>query len=191
MAMSRRESEIKLAFPAPGPAVQALVAIGARETHPRTFEDNVLFDLSGGPLSSTGRLLRLRRYGAATIVTFKGPVEGEHRHKVRTEHETVVVDAEAMRRILEGAGFEKVYRYQKFRTLFRIGGVEAAVDETPLGTFVELEGEPDEIDRVASALGCDPTRYIRETYRELQEREAARRGLPAGDLLMPERDGSP
>ena len=191
MAMSRRETEVKLAFPAPGPAIQALVAIGAREVHARAFEDNVLFDLPGRSLTRSGRLVRVRRYGAEAVLTFKGPVLGEHRHKVRTEYETVVVDPEAMRRILEGAGFEKVYRYQKFRTLFRIDGVEAAVDETPLGTYVELEGEPDEIDRVASALGCEPTRYLRETYREIQEREAARRGLPTGDLLMPERDGSP
>jgi adenylate cyclase class 2 len=190
MGMSRRENEIKLAFASPDLAIRKLHDGGAREVHPRAFEDNVLYDVADRALARSGRLLRLRRYGAATILTFKAPVPGEHRHKVRVEHETAVADPDAMRRILEGLGFAPVYRYQKYRTGFLAGGVAASVDETPLGTFVELEGSPDEVDRVARALGCDESRYVLLTYRELQEREAAARGVPAGDLLMPGGDES-
>ena len=189
MEKSNRENEIKLAFPTRETAVSGLLAAGARPVHPRAFEDNVLFDLVDRPLATSGRLLRLRRFRGASVLTFKAPVAGEHRHKVRVEHETAVADPEALRSILLGLGFEAVYRYQKYRSIFRLGVVEAAVDETALGTFVELEGAPDDVDEAARALGATPSDFIRATYRELQEKEAEARGIVPGDLLLPDAGG--
>ena len=185
MAKSNRENEIKLAFPSPETAVSKLLAAGARLVHPRAFEDNVLFDLAERPLAKSGRLLRLRSFAGASVLTFKAPVAGEHRHKVKIEHETAVADPEALRSILAGCGFEAAYRYQKYRAAYTLGTVVATVDETPLGTFVELEGPPEDVDRAASALGATPSDFIRATYRELQERDAAARGVVAGDMLLP------
>ena len=185
MAKSSRENEIKLAFPSPELAIRRLREAGAAEIHGRLFEDNVLFDLPDRALCGSGRLLRLRRSGERAYLTFKAPVAGSHRHKVKAEHETEVFDGDAMASILAGVGFEPVYRYQKFRTTFRLNGVEAVVDETPLGTYVELEGTPEDVDRAAAALGATPQDYITDTYRELHERDAAARGVAVGDLLMP------
>lgn len=185
MAKSSRENEIKLAFPSPELAVQRLLEAGAREAHARSFEDNVLFDLAGRPLTTSGRLLRLRLFAGGATLTFKSTVQGEHPHKVRIEHETAIADPESLRSILGGLGFEQVYRYQKYRTIFRLEAVEAAVDETPLGTFVELEGTPVDVERAASALGARRDDFIRATYRELQEKDAATRGIVCGDLLLP------
>jgi adenylate cyclase class 2 len=192
MVKSNRENEIKLAFPSPETAVLRLLKAGARQVHERAFEDNTLFDLAGKPLTKSGRLLRLREFGGAAMLTFKAPVPGEHRHKVKIEHETGVEDPEALRAILLGLGFEVVYRYQKYRAIYALRAVVAAVDETPLGTFVELEGAPDDVDEAAAALGARPLEFIRATYRELQERDAAARGVVAGDtlLLTPERPDS-
>ena len=185
MAKSNRENEIKLAFPSRETAVSRLLAAGATPVHARAFEDNVLFDLADRPLTKSGRLLRLRGFDGASILTFKAPVAGEHRHKVKVEHETAIADPEALRSILFGLGFEAVYRYQKYRATYRLGAVEATVDETPLGTFVELEGAPEEVDKAAEALGVVPADFIRATYRELQEKEASSRGFVAGDMLFP------
>ena len=185
MAKSNRENEIKLAFPSRETAVLRLLAAGARQVHARAFEDNVLFDLADRALSKSGRLLRLRDFDGVWLLTFKASVAGEHRHKVKIEHETAIADPAALRSILLGLGFEAVYRYQKYRATYRLGAVEAAVDETPLGTFIELEGSPDEVDNAAEALGAAPSDFIRATYRELQEQDAAARGLIAGDMLLP------
>jgi adenylate cyclase class 2 len=184
MVKSNRENEIKLAFPSPETAVRRLLEAGAHEVHARAFEDNTLFDLADRPLTKSGRLLRLREFGGAAILAFKAPVPGEHRHKVRVEHETAVADAAALRSILRALGFEVVYRYQKYRATYALHAVVAALDETPLGTFVELEGAPDDVDRAAAALGFGPCDFIRATYRELQEKDAAARGVVAGDMLL-------
>ena len=184
MVKSNRENEIKLAFPSPATAVRRLLDAGAREVHARALEDNVLFDLARCPLTKSGRLLRLREYDGASVLTFKAPVLGEHRHKVRIEHETAVADPEALRSILLALGFEAVYRYQKYRATYTLDAVAAALDETPIGTFVELEGAPDNVDRAAAALGARSPDFIRATYRELQEEDAAARGVVAGDMLL-------
>ena len=185
MAKSNRENEIKLAFPSRETAVLRLLAAGACQVHARAFENNVLFDLADRALSKSGRLLRLRDFDGVSLLAFKASVAGEHRHKVKIEHETAIADPAALRSILLGLGFEAVYRYQKYRATYRLGAVEAAVDETPLGTFIELEGSPDEVDKAAEALGAAPSDFIRATYRELQEQDAAVRGLIAGDMLLP------
>jgi adenylate cyclase class 2 len=183
--MSRRETEIKLAFSSPEDARRALASAGATPAHEREFEDNVLYDSEDRRLFHGGRVLRLRRFGAEALVTFKGPSEGDGRHKVREESEVFVSDGDEAARILEGVGFRPAYRYQKYRSTFDLPGVHVALDETALGTFVELEGDASAIDRAAEALGRGPRDYLKETYRELQERHAAARGVPAGDLLFP------
>jgi adenylate cyclase class 2 len=188
MVKSNRENEIKLAFPSPETAVRRLLEAGAREVHARAFEDNVLFDFTDRSLTKSGRLLRLREFEGTSLLTFKGGVAGEHRHKVKIEYETAIADPEALRSILLGLGFEVVYRYQKYRATYRLDAVEAAVDETPLGTFVELEGAPDDVDRVAAALGAAPSDFIRATYREMQEKDAAARGVVAGDMMLRPQD---
>jgi adenylate cyclase class 2 len=142
-----------------------------------------LFDLAERPLTKSGRLLRLREFDGAAMLTFKAPVLDEHRHKVRIEHETAVADPEALRSILRALGFEVVYRYRKYRAIYALEAVIAALDETSLGTFVELEGAPDDVDRAAAALGAVPSDFIKATYRELQEQDAAARGAVAGDML--------
>lgn len=183
--MSRRETEIKLAFSSPEDARRTLASAGAVPSHEREFEDNVLYDSEDRRLFREGRVLRLRRFGTDALVTFKGPPEGDGRHKVRQESEVRVSDGDEAARILEGVGFRPCYRYQKYRSTFDLPGVHVALDETALGTFIELEGDPSAIDRAAAALGRGPHDYLKDTYRELQEKHAASGGLPAGDLLFP------
>lgn len=184
MDRSTREIEIKLAYDSPDAALAGIESLGARLVRPRHFEDNWVFDREVDPLRPAGVLLRLRRTGQPAVLTLKLPVPGEHRHKVREEYETEVADAAALLEILRGLGFSVRYRYQKHRTVFRAGGLVVCLDETPIGCFVEFEGPPEEIDHVAARLGFGPAQYVRETYRELQERDARERGVEPGDLLV-------
>ena len=184
MAPSRNEVEIKLRFDSAQDAIKKLEQLGAVPVEPRAFEDNRVYDLASGELRRTSRLLRLRRKGTVFTVTFKSKVEHESRHKVYLEHETKVEDAEQMHLLLTSLGYTPWYRYQKYRTVYRLDDVEVSVDETPIGCFVELEGEPDAIDGLATRLGFTVDRYIQDTYHDLHEADAAARGVPAGDLVF-------
>ncbi len=185
MDPSNREVEIKLRFESPERARALLGRLGARERRPRAFEDNAVYDDGAKTLKRSGRLLRLRRAGDSTLLTYKERPDDAtgSRHKVRDEIETPVRDFAAMHEILTRLGYRTVYRYQKYRASYELDGVEVSLDETPLGCFVELEGAPEAIDRVAVRLGCGPESYITLTYRELQ-REAAGPDAELGDLLL-------
>ncbi|MCP3981226.1 MAG: class IV adenylate cyclase [bacterium] len=183
MNRSRREIEVKLRFDRAEDARARLIGIGAALRAEREFEDNTLFDRER-QLESVQQLLRVRRRGGRAWLTFKAKIDGEHRHSVRREEETSIEDAEAMWHILEAIGYSPWYRYQKYRTKFEIDGLKIALDETPLGCFVELEGEPETIDRVAGQLGFDAERYVRESYRELHVLKAQADGGEVGDLVF-------
>jgi adenylate cyclase class 2 len=89
------------------------------------------------------------------------------RHKVREEAEITISDPERMSRILSALGLRPLFRYEKFRTTYALPAprnLKIEFDETPIGTFLELEGSPSAIDRVAKLLGYAPSDYITRSY---------------------------
>ena len=52
-----------------------------------------------------------------------------------------------MRAILENLGYRQVFRYQKYRESWRHRGQEIEIDETPIGCFLEIEGD-EAVDRL-------------------------------------------
>lgn len=196
------EIEIKLRMSDAADATGRLRRLGARSLG-RVHERNTLFDTDDHSLGRSGRVLRVRSTEQAQrgrgsrrgrekrngLLTFKSPVEGGP-YKVRKETEVTVDSAEQAERIMEGLGFRPWFRYEKFRTSYRLKGLPRLVidfDETPIGVFLELEGPPDSIDLAARRLGCGPEDYLRESYYELFERERERAGLAPGRMLFPEK----
>ena len=83
------------------------------------------------------------------------------------EIEVDVDDGDGFEAILAGLGYVRVFRYQKYRETFRWRDVEIVVDETPIGTFVEIEGPVATIHEAARALGREPRDYIADSYAAL------------------------
>jgi adenylate cyclase class 2 len=84
--------------------------------------------------------------------------------KSRPEVEVGVGDGALTRTLLELLGYQRVFRYQKYREVWRWRDVEIVLDETPVGPFLEIEGPVDTIHAAARALGRGPDEYIRESY---------------------------
>jgi len=174
------ESEIKLAMEGPDSARAAVRALGAEPSRPRHFEDNVLYDDARRSLLASGRVLRLRRAEGRAIVTAKGPrLERADGVKSRPESEVEVADADAFEQVLHALGFQKVFRYQKHRQAWRWRDVEIVVDETPIGTFLEIEGPVGTIHEAARALGRGPADYVSESYPSLFARAGG-----TGDMVF-------
>jgi adenylate cyclase class 2 len=152
-----------------GPVVarEALKRAGAALVRPRHFEDNVLMDDASGSLTSSRKLLRLRRAPDGATLTFKGPRTVDGGIKSRTEIEAHVSDPDALEAILVSLGYQPVFRYQKYRETYVWGPVEVVVDETPVGTFLEIEGDPEGIRSAAGALGYGPADFISDSYASL------------------------
>jgi adenylate cyclase, class 2 len=161
------ESEVKLRVARPEDARGALLRLGAQPVRPRHFEDNLLFDDAAGSLARGGRALRVRRTDAGGVLTYKGPRRDRGGVKSRTEIETAVTDPDALQGVLEALGFRPVFRYQKYREVFRWQSVEIVVDETPIGSFLEIEGPVAAIHEAAAALGYGSGDYVAESYASL------------------------
>jgi adenylate cyclase class 2 len=162
------ETEVKLRLADRAAAVRRLRELGATLARPRHLEDNVLYDYPDGRLRAAGRTLRLRRTGeGGGLLTCKGPVQGASLVKARQEAELLVSDPEAMEAILLALGVVPCFRYEKQRETWSWGDAEIAVDETPLGAFLEVEAPPGRIEEVARALGFSPADFITASYPEL------------------------
>jgi adenylate cyclase, class 2 len=158
------ETEIKIRIDDLAETRKGLADLGARLTRERHLEDNLLFDDDRGVLRSTGSIVRLRRTPGAAFLTFKGPKTVESGMRSRTELETRVGDADALEAILRALGLRPSFRYQKYREAYEWEGQEVVVDETPMGAFLEIEGDREGIARAATRLGFSPRDYITESY---------------------------
>jgi adenylate cyclase, class 2 len=212
-----KEAEIKLRIVDLGEFRRGLKRWGARPVlghGGRRHEMNVLFDTSQSDLAGREQLLRIRiekgvrqrgkgraANASRALLTFKRPIVVDPgtaeavlqpaRHKVREEIELEIASADAMSKILEGLGTRAWFRYEKFRTTYRLRPSEAwakglliELDETPIGVFVELEGPPKAIDRAAKELGFGPDDYILTNYLDLYLEKCRKAGEEPGDMVF-------
>lgn len=180
------ETEIKLRIGKIADIESRLQLLGAYRESERTLEDDTLFDFADRRLTGDGALLRLRRRSDGTVVTFKGKIDSDVHAKVRREEETRVENVDGSLGILDGIGLSPIWRYQKYRTTYRLGRLHAVIDEAPIGNYLELEGGKEEIDRWAGALGYGPEDYLLDTYRDLYEAWCAEKGQKTGNMTFPE-----
>jgi hypothetical protein len=108
-------------------------------------------------LRRRGCALRIRNDSGRSLLTFKGPVQPGPM-KMREEHETVLSDGDVLTYVLESLGLHVWFRYQKFREEFAAEDATIALDETPIGTFIEIEGGERAILSLTCALGRTPGR---------------------------------
>jgi adenylate cyclase class 2 len=165
------EIEIKLALHDPRVTLRRLAELGFRRVHRRSFERNTLFDFPDSRLRNADSLLRVRLEDGRSRLTFKGPRVNRDPFKERLEIETDVRDGSEAGRILVALGLRDAFRYEKFRTVYRRRGdperAEVAYDETPIGTYLELEGPRRWIDKMARGLGFARREYITASYGRL------------------------
>jgi len=182
------EREIKLRFSTAGEARSAVLAVGATSSHARRLQDDSLYDTADQMLRQKGCVVRIRTERwidepETTTLTVKGPLQpGEM--KVREEHETRIDKADALKMAFEILGLQPWFRYQKWREEFSVDGLIIAIDETPVGTYVELEGNAEAIYAATSALGRSPADFIVDSYYRLFMDRRAEFGLTGPHMIF-------
>ena len=178
------EREIKLRYASVDTARSAILALGASPLHARRLQSDLILDLDDARLRDARCALRVRIEPDRAFVTFKGAPHLSTM-KVREELETVVGDGPTLLTIFERLGYRVWFRAEKYREEFALGNVVIALDETPVGTFVELEGDDEGITTTAARLGRGPADYITESYRTIHVQQRLAAGLDPGDMRFP------
>jgi adenylate cyclase class 2 len=207
------EIEVKLRIPDKRRLLRQLARLEAKLISARVHEMNTLYDTPDGNLARHGQMLRLRverpasraagagrkrkasagKTGNPVLLTFKGPAKGRKaskpgQYKIREENELRIPDRGEALMILEAFGVRPWFRYEKFRTVFGLRGMRGlklALDETPIGVFLELEGPREEINRAAELLGFARSGYINKSYGALFMEERGLAGRASHNEPVP------
>jgi adenylate cyclase class 2 len=161
-------------------------------TTPRHFEDNWLLDTTTRQLGGKSAVLRVRDANGKGVLTYKEKASQDaptSQFKLRLELETELESAANALVIFDRLGFHRWFRYQKYRSIYEAqlpSGTRLHVmaDETPLGDFLELEGEEDAIAEAVQLLRLTPADYILESYIALQLRHCQQQGKPLEDMVF-------
>ena len=194
--MRNRETEIKIPVANLSALRARLKQLGFVQKHSRALEDNLLFDTADRKLRAVRSVLRLRRYQGEWLVTYKGTPEPDPHYNSRIELESHLDNPRSFQAIFAALGLVPVFRYQKYRSSYSPqrrsrqtgGAVEVALDETPIGNFIELEGTRRGIDRVARKLGYSKSDYSTASYGALYLQDCVRRNVPPGEMVFPSRN---
>lgn len=155
----------------------------SRKTSPAT---------SSKSLQPTRQILTFKRPTAQQAAAPSSRYPSFGSHKVRDEIEAQATDTANLVKIFEGLGMRGWFRYEKYRTTYKLPATKSwardlliEVDETPIGTFVELEGPPAAIDRAAAELGYSKRDYILTNYLGLYAEDCRRKGEQPQNMLFP------
>jgi adenylate cyclase class 2 len=203
---TNREIEVKLRVADVPAMLRKLEELGARYES-RVLERNTLYDTPDSAFRRRGALLRIRvetqvsrrdahspkRPRAATatrrmILTSKAPAVASsargRRYKEKLERELLVPGSRtSWDRALRSLGLHPGFRYDKYRSTFRLPHLALELDETPVGAFLELEGLPPAIDRAARALGYSSRDYYCGSYWDVYVADCRRRGLTPRNMV--------
>ena len=170
-----QEIEVKFPLKDRDALTRRLKEIGAERLYAETFEDNIVLERRG-ELRTKGALLRVRKFGKYSIATYKGPMSIDGGVKSREEVQTGVESFELAIELLDALGFKPVFRYQKYREVWRMRGAEVVIDRTPIGDYFEIEGSVDLIREISGQLGMNMDQAIRQTYADLYRLARRTRG---------------
>lgn len=183
MSTTILEREIKLRFDSASVAREAVLAAGALPLYGRRLQEDALLDTEDEQLRRQRCVLRVRMENGKSRLTYKGPVQPSMM-KVREELETVVGDGEMLLRVFGELGLHVWFRYEKYREEFSHEDVIVAIDETPVGVFVEIEGTEQGIADMTVAIGRTAEDYIVDSYRSLFLQHREQYGLSGSDMMF-------
>ena len=181
--MENLEIEVKFYLSDMDPIRDRIIELGA-VSRGRVFETNIRFDDADNHLIEKKSLLRLRQ-DKKTILTFKSePPFKDDQFKILRELEVEVSDFTTMKHILESLGFREEQVYEKWRETFMLNSTNLCLDTMPYGDFLEIEGQKDDIKKLASQIGLKWKKRILLNYLAIFDVIRQKSNLPFYDVTF-------
>ena len=141
------------------------------------FEENTIY--GGGVLDEIAGIIRIRRIGTKSILTFKQRIPNDSDLKHQIEHESEIADATSVAAMLSELKLVPRVIYEKRRKTWTFKSVEIVLDELPFGLFMEIEGSITQIKEAEMILGIEDFETEHQTYPSL----TAKLGKRVGDVI--------
>jgi adenylate cyclase class 2 len=178
------EKEIKVKVENPKQLLSLLAELKA-EKKGEGFQRTTRMDTPDLNLEKQGTFLRVRT-GGKDIVTLKKKIKSKGELFERMELETEVKDPELLADIFANLGFTKRFIMEKYRIDYSYKNTKISVDELPFGVYVEIEGEPEDIQSVARELNLNLSKKIVVTYWDLFEEHKKQTGQTGENIVFPQ-----
>lgn len=187
-----REVEVKAVVADPAGLRARLVAAGARTLFHGALRD-ARYDLPSRELLAKDHVLRLRisedAGGARAVLDWKGPTGYEGGFKVREEISTPCGDGRAAAELLARMGYEVIREIDREIEQFALAGAVLRMEHYPrMDVLLEVEGEPDAIERAIALAGMSRAEFTSERLPDFVVRFEARTGARAA-ICRRELDG--
>ena len=175
-----REVELKAVLDSWRDRSVRLERAGATRVFSGRIEDR-RYDTPEQSLAGRDIVLRMRIYrgpdGARAELEYKGATAYEDGYKVRDEVGSTVSDPEAVAHVLSGLGYTVTRAIDRDIEQWDVEGASVRFERYPrMDDLVEVEGEPDAIERAIAALGISRSAYTAERLTDFAMRYEARTG---------------
>ena len=142
------------------------------------------YDVASADLARRDHVLRVRRYqnedGVRTYLEWKGPTELRDVYKTREELSTLVDDFDALEEILGRLGFGITMAIDREIAQYKIHDAMVRFETYPrMDVLVEVEGDPDAIEKAIEALGMARGQFTSERLNIFVQRFENRTGVQA------------
>lgn len=178
-----REVELKAVLDSWEERRARLIEGGAVRVFAGRLEDR-RYDTNERSLAARDIVLRLRTYrdgaGERTELEYKGPTAYDERYKIREEVGSTVLDPESVAFMLDALGYVVTRAIDRDIEQFEIGEAMVRFERYPLmDDLVEIEGDPDAIERAIALLGIPRAHFNRDRLVDFALRYEARTGTRA------------
>jgi adenylate cyclase class IV len=181
------ELEVKALVPDLDALRARLLAAGATPRFRGRMSDR-RYDRPDGELSLRDQVLRVRAFHhpdgrIASVIGWKGPVErSPEGYKRRAEIELPVTGTEAAspHALLSALGYHVVHAVDRDVEVFELAGATVRTERYPrMDPLLEIEGEPDAIERAIRATGIPRAEFTADSLAEFVRRFELRSGQGA------------
>lgn len=122
------------------------------------YQKTVMFDNADKLMEHTDGRIRLRQQGNKISISYKRPLPSIGNEKKEVELETEVGNFEVMSNILRMMGYAPATSYEKYTIPLKLknqSDIHIEIQKYPFETFLEIEGNKEEIEKTAEQLGFD------------------------------------
>lgn len=186
-----REVELKAVVADPDASRRLLTAAGAKLTFEGALRDR-RYDTEDGSLSARDEVVRVRTYsnsaGARTLLDWKGPSDTSTGYKIREEISTGISDERGLVKILEKLGYVVVKEIDRRIAQYEAAGAVIRFEFYPrMDALVEVEGDPDAIERAIAAMGMSRGEFTSDSLAAFvswfERRTGVRAAVSDGELV--------